>query len=46
MGGINYVIKTENLDYFVYNSNRYLPNGTQFIYDGVLCTVISNNGKI
>ena len=43
---INYIVKTEDLSYFIYVSDRYIEIGTTFLYNGRLCKVIANNGKI
>ena len=43
---INYVVKTEDLDYFVYCAHYFMAIGTEFMYNGRKCRVISRNGKV
>lgn len=43
---INYIIKTEDYDYIIWCSYKYIRVGTEFEYNGRKCRVISNCGKL
>lgn len=43
---INYIVKTEDLEYMIFSEKVFWELGHQFYYNGRLCTVISRDGRI